>query len=474
MVYPPTTPPAIASDRAPSFRLPETPLFGTDGIRGRIGDLLNAPLALEIGYWAGRILQTENGDRPGPVVIGQDSRTSSDMLAASIAAGLTSAGIDVWHLGLCPTPGVAYLSAHTEAIGGVAISASHNPPEDNGLKFFGRDGMKLLKTTTAQIEAGLRGATPHTLPLAWGRYSLMPTLLRDYASSLRQGLPDNIDLQGLTVVLDLAWGAAVDLAPALFQSLGARVIALHDRPDGDRINVGCGSTHLELLQAAVLEHRADLGMAFDGDADRALAVDDRGRVVDGDYILYLWGQALRAEGKLPDNLLVATVMANLGFEQAWLRSGGKFMRTAVGDQNVQAQMWETGAMLGGEQSGHVICRHYSHTGDGIQTALHLACSIRQAGASLAELVDRSFETYPQLLCNVRVEDPLRRRNWRECEPLQQAIAAAEADMGDRGRILVRPSGTEPLLRIMVEAESQELVQQWSDRLVAVASQHLAS
>ncbi len=450
--------------------LPRTALFGTDGIRGKAGNLLTAPFALSLGFWAGQVYKEQSG--VGAIAIGQDSRNSSDMLATSLTAGLTAAGLEVWNLGLCPTPGVAFLTAHTEAIGGVMISASHNPPEDNGIKFFGADGLKLDKTATSAIEAGVRGDKQGVAPeVNWGKHYPRHTLVEQYANTLQQSLPE-VHLNGLKIVLDLAWGACVHLAPTVFEQMGAEVISLHNRPDGDRINVGCGSTHLSLLQQAVVEHQADMGFAFDGDADRALAVDSQGRVIDGDYILYLLGNQLKQQSQLPGNLLVATVMANLGFERAWEAVGGHLIRTPVGDQHVQAQMWETGAMLGGEQSGHIICHHYNCTGDGLLTALHTACLTRQLGQSLATLRDESFETYPQLLTNVRVEDAEKRCDWQSCEPLQSAIAQAEEAMGDQGRVLVRASGTEPVIRVMVEAAEEEVAQQWSDHLVEVVHQYL--
>ena len=453
--------------------LPATPLFGTDGIRGKFGELLSETLALQVGFWAGQVLRA-SAKTAGPVIIGQDSRNSSDMLAMALADGLTSAGLEVWNLGLCPTPCVAHLVSATDAVGGVMISASHNPPEDNGIKFFGSDGTKLLPAMQQEIEAGLRGNGNFAiLNKSWGQHYHRPELVRNYVDSLQQSLQPSIKLQGLRVVLDLAWGAAVHLAPAVFKAMGAEVICLHDLPDGDRINVNCGSTHLSLLQSAVKQHGADIGFAFDGDADRVMAVDSQGRVVDGDYILYFWGTTLKTGGQLPGDLIVATVMANLGFEMAWKQLGGKFVRTSVGDQYVQAEMLRTGGKLGGEQSGHILCHHYSLTGDGLLTALHLAARVRSTGESLSQLVDKSFQTYPQVLRNVRVEDRDRRRRWQECDPLMNAIAKAEAAMGDSGRILVRASGTEPLIRVMVEAQSAELTHHWTQQLVLAVEKHLA-
>ncbi len=458
--------------------LPKTPLFGTDGIRGRAGDLLTAPLALQVGFWAGQVLQAQ-AQAIGPIIVGQDSRNSSDMLAMALTAGLTTAGLEVWHLGLCPTPSVAYLTQTTGAVGGVMISASHNPPEDNGIKFFGADGAKLSLELQQTIEAALRGQVNPELmgdrstSGGWGHHYHRPELLQHYMEALHQPLLPNINLQGMRIVLDLAWGAACRLAPAAFTAMGAEVICLHEIPDGDRINVNCGSTHLGALQAAVRHHQADMGFAFDGDADRVLAVDAQGRVIDGDYILYFWGQTLRQAQQLPGDTIVSTVMANLGFERAWQQQGGKLIRTAVGDQYVHAEMLRQGAMLGGEQSGHILCRHYSVSGDGLLTALHLASLVHKLNISLSELVDQSFQTYPQLLKNIRVEDRDRRLNWKNCDALCQAIAHAENNLGNQGRILVRASGTEPLIRVMVEAETTELATYWTENLVLAVQQHLA-
>lgn len=454
--------------------LPNSSLFGTDGIRGKAGDLLTAPFALQLGFRAGQVLKV-NRVVSGPVIIGQDSRNSSDMLAMAMAAGFTSAGLEVWQLGLCPTPCVAHLTRTSNAVGGIMISASHNPPEDNGIKFFNHEGIKLSQVLTQQIEDGLRGNLSLSLESTreWGKVYHRLGLVDKYCQFLQENLPQNLDLQGMRVVLDLAWGASVNVAAQAFKSLGAQVICLHDFPNGDCINVNCGSTHLDLLKQAIKEHQANLGFAFDGDADRVMAVDSQGRVVDGDYILYLWGKYLLQKGKLPNNLLVGTVMANLGFERAWENLGGQFMRTSVGDRHVQAQMWETGAMLGGEQSGHIICHHYGVSGDGIQTALHLAALVRQSGESLATLVDNSFQSYPQVLRNVRVEDRDRRHSWQECIPLREAIAQAEIGMGNAGRVLVRPSGTEPLIRVMVESVNAEDAYEWVEYLVKIVKRYLA-
>ena len=455
--------------------LPNTKLFGTDGIRSKAGELLNSNFVLQLGYWVGTVLK-EQANRSGAVVIGQDSRNSSDMLAMAISSGLTAAGLEVWHLGLCPTPCVAAAANLTDAIGGIMISASHNPPADNGIKFFNSKGIKLADKVAGQIESRLRANFNCSFPLnvgnAWGKHYYRPDLIEKYTTVLERSLSPDLSLEGMRIVLDLAWGASVNLAPAMFEQLGAEVIAINQLADGDLINVNCGSTHLDTLRQAMTKYQANLGFAFDGDADRVMALDCQGRVVDGDYILYLWGSQLKEQGALPDNLVIATVMANLGFERAWERSGGKLIRTDVGDRHVQAEMWRTGAMLGGEQSGHILCHHHSVSGDGIQTALHLASLVANSGASLTQLVDDSFQTYPQILQNVRVECREKRSKWQECTVVQQAISEAETAMGDDGRILVRASGTEPVIRVMVEAVNQELTSHWTDKLVKVVETNL--
>jgi phosphoglucosamine mutase len=456
-----------------TINLPESNLFGTDGIRGQAGELLTAPLALQVGYWAGQVLR-QNDPQLATIVLGRDSRNSGTMLGNALSAGLTAAGLDVVDLGMCPTPVVSTLTHLSGAIGGVMISASHNPPQDNGIKFFGADGCKLDPALQQRIEAALRGQVDDVAVSQWGQHRHCPELIEKYMQTIAAPLLKGHDrpLAGLRIVLDLAWGAATRTAVDAFERLGATVIALHDKPDGDRINVNCGSTHLQLLRDAVKATDANFGFAFDGDADRVLAVDAQGRMVDGDYILYLWGQQLLAQQQLPGNTIVSTVMSNLGFERAWEKQGGKLIRAAVGDQYVQAEMVNRGAVLGGEQSGHILCKHFGVSGDGLMTALHLANLIQQSGGCLATLIDGSFQTYPQILKNVRVEDRDRRLNWQSCAPLMQAIDAAEADMGDRGRVLVRASGTEPLIRVMVEAETAELVETWTGKLVAIVEQHL--
>lgn len=456
------------------------PLFGTDGIRGQAGVLLTAPLALQVGQAVGTALYHASEATPAvtsnTIILGQDSRNSGDMLAMALSAGLTTAGLDVLHVGLCPTPCVAYLTHTLNAAGGVMISASHNPPGDNGIKVFGADGAKLSRTQQEQIETlihtPLNDFQVRDADLRWGRHTFGPEQVEAYGQAISGPIAAAGGLTGLKVVLDLAWGSATRLAESVFEALGATVISLHAVPNGDQINVGCGSTHLHNLQVAVVEHHADLGFAFDGDADRVLAVDNQGRVVDGDYILYLWGLALHQQGLLPKQTIISTVMANLGFENAWKQQGGELIRTPVGDQYVHAAMVEHGAMLGGEQSGHILCPHFGVSGDGLLTALHVAQLVRQSGQNLAALVDQSFQTYPQLLKNIRVEDRELRINWRNCDRLVAEVDRAELALGQQGRVLVRPSGTEPLIRVMVEAENDDLAQYWTETLVRAVQQYL--
>jgi phosphoglucosamine mutase len=440
--------------------------FGTDGIRGRVGTAITPALALQLGYWCGRVLSAE-----GPVLIGTDSRSSGPMLVAALTAGLTAAGRQVWQLGLCPTPMVPGMVRRWGAAGGLMVSASHNPPHDNGIKVFGASGAKLARPDQQAIEAGLRGEAGPAALTAEGTAHDRSDLLAAYVDSLVASV-DGARLDGCRVVLDLCWGSATACGERVFQALGAEPLVLHGQPDGRRINQDCGSTHLEPLRRTVLESGAAMGFAFDGDADRMLAVDGHGRVVDGDQILYLWGSALREAGALPDNRLVATVMSNLGFERAWTEAGGVLERTAVGDQHVHAAMEELGAGLGGEQSGHILSARHGLSGDGLLTALQVATLVHGRGQTLADWMEGSWRPFPQKLVNVTVPDRQRRTGWQGCEPLRQAVEQAERAMAGSGRVLVRASGTEPLLRVMVEAREAADVDHWASLLAAEADRQL--
>ena len=444
---------------------PPTPVFGTDGIRGRVGVELTPSLALQLGYSCGHVLD------PGPpVLLGRDSRKSSPMLVAALQAGLLAAGREVWDLGLCPTPTVAWLTRHQQAAGGLMISASHNPPADNGIKVFAQDGCKLPHHQQRDLEQWLKRSAPLGCQ-AGGSSHQRHDLLKVYEQGLLEQLEPG---QGrrLRVILDLCWGAATACAVSLFERFGAEVTVLHGQPDGNRINVDCGSTALDLLQQAVVDQEADLGIAFDGDADRCLAVDHRGQPVNGDHILYLWGGMLDDRGWLPEHRLVITQMANLGFRRGWMERGGVLEETPVGDQHIYVAMERTGAALGGEQSGHVLWSQHHSIGDGLMTALQLTQLVAGSGHSLAALAGTSFYSYPQKLINVRITDPQTREEWRCNSRLRDGIAAAEAAMGRDGRVLIRASGTEPLLRVMVEAREATQVDLWCRKLASLAAAEL--
>jgi phosphoglucosamine mutase len=422
-------------------------LFGTDGIRGVANADLTPELAFRVGRAAGAVLGGQ-----GPVVIGRDTRVSGPMLEAALAAGLCSVGVSVALGGILPTPAVAYL-ARAQRCSGVVVSASHNPVEDNGIKLFGADGFKLPDAVEDRIEAWLaRDDLPRPTGTRLGTVAPFPDAADRYLRYLLGLARGRLD--GLRVLVDCAYGAAVRLAPQLWQALGASVIALHDVPDGGRINVACGSTHLEPLQAAVRTHGADVGFAHDGDADRVLAVDERGEVVDGDALMGICALDRHARGLLPGDVVVATVMSNAGLEDALRAAGVRLERTRVGDRYVLARMRELGAVLGGEQSGHLVFLDHATTGDGLVTALEVVNVMLRSGRRLSEL-RAAIPRYPQVLVNV----PVRRRDGvLEAPEVTAAIRAAQGRLRDGGRILVRPSGTEPVIRIMVEATRQEVAE----------------
>jgi phosphoglucosamine mutase len=424
-------------------------LFGTDGIRGVANVDLDPELAFRIGRAAGASLLGNGGPAPR-VVIGRDTRVSGPMLEAALAAGLCSTGVTVDLAGVLPSPAVAFLAKVRGAASGVVISASHNPVEDNGIKFFGGDGFKLPDAREDAIEALLdRVDLPRPSGLAVGAIQSLPDGADRYLEYLRAMAVGRLD--GIRVVVDCAYGAASTVAPWLWEALGATTLPLHAEPDGSRINVNCGSTHLDPLRAAVRAHGADFGVAYDGDADRMLAVDERGDVVDGDAIMGICALDRRHRNALPGATVVATVMSNAGLERALDTVGIRLDRTKVGDRYVLERMLATGVVMGGEQSGHVIFLDRSTTGDGLVTGVELANVMIRTGRRLSEL--RAFvPRFPQVLRNVRVGD---RDNANASPEVRRAVEEAEARLAGRGRILVRPSGTEPLMRVMVEAEAQD-------------------
>jgi phosphoglucosamine mutase len=431
-------------------------LFGTDGVRGVAGRDLTAELAMELSVAAAHVLgdagafRTSAGRRERPLaVVGRDPRASGEFLEAAVVAGLASSGVDVLRLGVLPTPAVAYLTAALDADLGVMLSASHNPAPDNGIKFFARGGYKLPDAVEDEIERRLGEKWRRPTGTGVGRVSDAYGEAERYVSHLLESMPGPID--GLRVVVDCAHGAAHLVAPEALVRAGAVVETIGASPDGHNINAGVGSTHLDALRAAVLEKGADLGVAYDGDADRCLAVTADGETVDGDQIMTILALAMHERGRLANDTVVATVMSNLGFRLALQRHGLKLVETAVGDRYVLEAMRAGGHNLGGEQSGHVVMLDHATTGDGVLTSLHLLARVSETGRSLAELAS-VMTRLPQVLINVR---DVNKSMVATSEKLAAAIAAAEAELGDTGRVLIRPSGTEPMVRVMVEAESQE-------------------
>jgi phosphoglucosamine mutase len=444
-------------------------LFGTDGVRGLANRDLTAELALDLAVAAAHVLGDVGafvGHRPRAVV-GRDSRVSGEFLEAAVVAGLASAGVDVILLGVAPTPAVAFLTDKLECDLGVMLSASHNPMPDNGIKFFARGGHKLDDDIEDAIEVRMGEEWDRPLGADVGRVVVEADAAVLYEEMLLVSTPHRLD--GIKVVVDCANGAASFIAPDVYERAGAHVIAIHAQPDGVNINENCGSTHLEDLQAAVREHKADLGIAHDGDADRCLAVDANGNVIDGDHILAILAIAMRDAGTLTNNTVVATVMANLGFKIAMEAHNINVIETGVGDRYVLEAMKTDGLALGGEQSGHVVMLDHATTGDGLLTALHLMARMAQTKETLAELASR-IEKLPQVLVNVRGVD---KAALESNASVAAAVTAAESELGATGRVLLRSSGTEPVIRVMVEAQSEELAQRITDQLAAVVLAELS-
>ncbi len=444
-------------------------LFGTDGVRGIANRDLTAELALELSFAAAHVLGRSRGSATGRslAVVGRDPRASGEFLEAAVVAGLASAGVDVCRVGVLPTPGVAFLTAADGADFGVMISASHNPMPDNGIKFFARGGLKLDDDLEDAIEAALDVGGDRPAGAGVGRVFDAPGAVDRYVRHLLSTI--SVPLSGLRIVVDCAEGAASLAAPRALQQAGADVTAIHNRPDGLNINDGCGSTHLGELQEAVVAHGADAGFAFDGDADRCLAVDSSGQVVDGDQLLAVLALAEHQAATLVGGTVVATVMSNLGFLQAMRAAGIRVVQAKVGDRYVLEEMRTGGYTLGGEQSGHVIMSSHATTGDGTLTALHVVAQMAASGRSLADLAG-VMQRMPQVLINVPDVDKLR----ADREPaVLAAVRDAEAELGDRGRVLLRPSGTESLVRVMVEAESEADARSMAERLADVVKSALA-
>ena len=438
--------------------------FGTDGVRGEANVELTPELAFKLGRFGGYVLSQHEEETP-LVFVGRDTRISGEMLEHALIAGLLSVGIRVYKLGVIATPGVAYLVRTGKASAGVMISASHNPALDNGIKFFGGDGFKLDDDRELEIEA-LLDAAEDTLPRpsAQGLGTVMeyPEGLRKYQEFL---VSTGVQLEGIHVVLDTANGAASTSARQIFADLGAQLTVIGENPDGLNINDGVGSTHPEHLQEKVKEVGAAIGLAFDGDSDRLIAVDENGEIVDGDKIMYIIGSYLSSKGLLEKNTIVTTVMSNLGFHKALDAKGIQKEITAVGDRYVVEEMRKSGYNLGGEQSGHVVIMDYNTTGDGQLTGVQLTKIMQETGKKLSELA-AEVTIYPQKLVNIRVENSMKDKAM-EVPAIREIIEKMEAEMAGNGRILVRPSGTEPLLRVMAEAPTDQEVDYYVDTIAAV-------
>lgn len=427
-------------------------LFGTDGVRGEANVELTPELAYRLARAATLYFGEGSEDRP-KILIGRDTRISGPMFEASLIAGIISAGGCAVCCGVLPTPAIAYLVRKHGARAGIVISASHNPFQDNGIKFFGGDGYKLPDEVEDEIENIVHAITrgekfSRPTGAAVGILEYRPGYINEYIDFVVSTCKES--LQGLKIVLDCSNGAAYEVMPAVLKRLGADVVVMNDKPDGININYNCGSTHMEKLQAAVLEHKADFGVAHDGDADRCLCVDERGRIMDGDHILVICAREMLKDGRLKDNTVVTTVMANIGFHQAVQEFGGRAEITKVGDRYVLENMIANDYRIGGEQSGHVIFSDFSTTGDGPITALQVLSALVKSGKKASELNDLMI-SYPQLLVNVVVDT---KDGWEENAEIQAAIKMAEEKLGNNGRVLVRPSGTEPLIRVMAEGPNQ--------------------
>lgn len=428
-------------------------LFGTDGVRGEANVTLLPEMAYRLGRAATIYFGKESEEQP-LIIIGRDTRISGEMFESALTAGICSAGGRAMLAGIIPTPAIAYLARKHKAKAGIVISASHNPFHDNGIKFFGGDGYKLPDSVEDELEAivyQLETDDNYPRPTAEhiGHIEYRTDLLNQYMEFVISTCKERFE--GVKVVLDCANGAAYEAMPKILRHLGATVKVIHALPNGTNINDGCGSTHLESLQKAVLENGADFGIAHDGDADRCLCVDEKGQIIDGDHILVMCAMDMMKDGKLPYNTVVTTVMANIGFHQAIKKAGGRAEITKVGDRYVLENMLKNGYKIGGEQSGHIIFTDFSTTGDGLITALQVLSSLKRSGRKASDLT-ALMTTYPQLLVNVKVAT---KEGWETNEAIKKAIAAGDEELGENGRILVRPSGTEPLIRVMAEGPDQE-------------------
>ena len=440
-------------------------MFGTDGVRGVANEELTPLLAMQLGQAGAYVLTRENKHKP-TIMVGCDTRMSGDMLANALMAGICSVGANAVYVGVIPTPAIAYLTKKYKVEAGVVISASHNPMEFNGIKFFDGNGYKLPDALEDEIEALIKNnmnSVEFPTGSSVGRIKYRKDAREEYINHAVRAVP--VDLTNLKVVVDCAEGASFYTSVETFRELGGEVVAIHNNPDGTNINANCGSTHMEELQARVVYEKADLGLAFDGDADRLIAVDENGKIVDGDQIMAIVGNHMKTQGKLKKNTIVATIMSNLGFFLMGEKNGIKIEQTKVGDRYVLERMREIGASLGGEQSGHIIFLDENTTGDGLLSALHLLQVLVETGKSLSEL-SKVMEVLPQALVNASVPNH-KKESFMEYPEIAEAIRKLNERFDGEGRVLIRPSGTEPMVRVMIEGKDQKLIDSEAEKLAAL-------
>ena len=436
-------------------------IFGTDGIRGKFNDKLTSSLAKKVGYALGNTLIKE-----GSIVIGHDTRVSSKILLEAISSGLNSANKNVVDIGICPTPAIQFLVKKFNFSCGIMITASHNPPEYNGIKIFDENGKKLNKSKEKVLEQKINLIkNTNILKRLKNKNAQRFDLLETYENSLISSTGTE-NLEGLKIILDTCHGSATICAEKIFQRLGANVTVINNEPDGSKININCGSTHIKTLKKLILEGDYDMGFSFDGDADRVVGIDSSGNVLDGDHILFLFGKALLEEKKLSNNIIVSTVMTNLGFENSWEKLGGILIRTPVGDKFIYEELIKREADLGGEQSGHILLKRNNFIGDGLFTAILIAKHCKERDISLKTWLKSSFLAFPQKLTNIKLPNHIKELNLSTKKFISQMVEENEKKLMHPCRIFVRPSGTEAVLRILVEAENKKLVEFYSEKISA--------
>jgi len=434
-------------------------IFGTDGIRGRFNEEITCSLAYKVGYALGSILENNN-----PILIGRDTRISGDILLEAITKGINASGKKFINLGICPTPAIPFLVKHEKLGSGIMISASHNPPEYNGIKIFDHNGQKITKNFENKIQKLIEESNHKiSVPREVVPRNTDKDLIDIYIKSLIQTM-DGENLSGLKIILDTCYGSAATCAKKIFQSLGADVIVINDSKNGLKINMNCGSTNLEPLKKALTESPADMGFSFDGDADRVIGIDSKGNVLDGDHILFLWGRELMEQKILTNNLLISTQMANLGFEKSWNKIGGILHRTDVGDKYVHDAIKKKRAVLGGEQSGHILSNINNFSGDGILTALQISKYCKKKNINLNDWLKSSFEPFPQKLTNIKLDFNINKLNPKNKILIDESIKNFQAIYSDNCRVYIRPSGTEPVIRVLVEAKNYKKVHSLSSEI----------